>query len=152
MKITLRIAHQAKRPDYCLGKTFKKGDQIGQMGETGISTAAHVHIDNCRGIIKRVWKLKDAETGRVSSDPKELNRFIIPELFGGSIRVTTPYADYAYQLYRGKLHLAYDVSTDEPWPWKIYWPIEEEGCCEAVLFDDAYGWVSLISYEVKERV
>lgn len=152
MKVTVRFAHLDRRPIWSTGDRVTKDQVIGCMGDTGQAVGAHLHIDNGEGVLTHNWKLKDAETGLVKPVPRELNRFLCRDLFKGEFHVTTPYADFKYQNEYGKVHLAYDVSTTENWPWPMYWPIEETGVVTGIFKDDAYGNSILIAYDAKEIV
>lgn len=149
--ITVRFAHMASNPGYKPGDKIKRGDIIGKMGDTGVATAAHLHMDNAKGVIRDNWKLSDVEKGVIKPDPRELNKFVVPRLFDGSIRVTTPYCDYDYQETWGKVHYGYDLSTDENWPWPMFWPIRQGGVVTLCKKDDAYGWTLLVVYDSKEN-
>lgn len=140
----------AEDPGYKPGDKIKKNDIIGKMGETGIATAAHLHMDNAMGVLRENWKLADVERGIIKPVPRELNKFVTSKLFNGSVRVTTPYCDYKYQEDWDKVHYGYDLSTDEPWPWPIFWPIKQLGTVILCKKDNAYGWTLLVVYDSKE--
>ena len=48
MTYTVRFAHLAETPNLHIGSRIKRGDIVGKMGNTGQSTAIHLHIETTR--------------------------------------------------------------------------------------------------------
>ena len=108
MKYTVRFAHLQEPPKWKIGDKITRGNMIGIMGNTGQSTAAHLHIDCVVGEINKPFKLCDIGT-RYAPDQKQLDYFIDDELFGVKPVITTKFLDPEYKQTFGKDHPAYDV-------------------------------------------
>lgn len=149
MTYTVRFAHLAEAPHLKPGDVLRHGDKVGLMGSTGQSTGAHLHIDCAEGPHKERYSLGDMESNRVMPCPRQLNYFIDAELFGGPIKITTPYCDAEYQRERDKVHHGYDVipsrgGIGSP----IFWNRTAEGVVLAVLDDPSYGHMVQVGFSV----
>jgi len=151
MICTVRFAHLEQPPMYAAGDKITEGSFIGRMGNTGQSTAAHLHLDVVSGEVRKPWSLHEAESGKVFPQPWELNKFLNMGLFNALFRITTHYCDRDYQVQYGKLHTAYDVSTDKEWPWSIYWPIMPDGKVTFSGDAGAYGYCLMASFDTEEK-
>jgi len=106
---TVRFAHLSERPPLEVGHTVTRGQIIGTMGNTGASTAAHLHIDCVNGEQSGRYSLAMMEAGDPNPAPRQLNYFIDGELFGILPEITTFYCDPEYQRILKKIHPAYDI-------------------------------------------
>jgi hypothetical protein len=143
-----------KAPEYKVGDTIKRGDTIGIMGTSGQSTALHVHIDCAIGEQKKPYQLFEMDDGgKILPAPRQLLLFIDKELFGVEPLITTPYAEFAYFMERGKVHHGFDVvpidrkvSKDH---YAIKWNRSMPGKVSLVGDDPkGYGHCIYITYEV----
>lgn len=91
------------------GDEVNYNDTIGIMGNTGFSSAAHLHIDCIKESERYPWHLYDMESGQLTPELRQLNLFIDSDLFGVKPVITTGIADVDYMTKYGSLHLAYDV-------------------------------------------
>lgn len=151
MKYTVRYAHLERIPMWKPGDGIQKGRKVGRMGNTGQSTAPHLHIDCVEGEQLTNWRLTDTEKNLLQSAHKQLNWFIDDELFGTDIHITSYYNDPIYFHRFGKVHLAYDVVPENRHQtrdnWDIYWNRSAVGICLAVGHDRGYGNYILIGFE-----
>ena len=146
---TARYAHLKTRPKMHIGDKIRRGAIIGTMGNSGQSTAAHLHFDCVEGRHDRNWKLSDTEKGIPKASPRQTNFFIDKWLFHTEIAITTFYNDPEYQQVTGKVHLGSDVVPEnrDPAFFDIWWNRNKEGTIESIGFDPAYGNYVLISFE-----
>lgn len=93
------------------GDLLHQDDIIGVMGNTGKSTAAHVHMSSIHGHRKRLWQLKDMFPGGPCEPSEKQVELSAEGLFKPhDIRITTLYNDPQYPLdWNGKRHYALDV-------------------------------------------
>jgi hypothetical protein len=145
---TVRFAHLKKVPGYTVGDKIIDGTYVGTMGNSGQSTAAHLHIDCVEGYQELNWTLKDTENGMPKSAPRQLNYFIDKYLFRTDIAVTTNYNDLEYMNDLDKVHLAYDVvpANRDPAFFDIWWNRSKEGTVAALGTHSAYGNYILIAF------
>ena len=152
MNYTVRFCHLEFKPNWEPGQIIFRGEKIGKMGNTGKSSAAHLHVDCVRGSYEYVWSLSDMEDLVVIPAPKQLNLFIDNELFDHEILITSYYNDPNYLKLYGKTHLAYDVvplnrrDTDDNY-W-IHWNRSMNGKVLSCGWDDGYGYYINIGYWV----
>ena len=157
MKYTVRFAHLKYRPALCPGDTVRRGDVVGIMGDTGSSTAPHLHIDVIRHYTNMIWLLVDVDPDCRRNDmfwPSviQLNYFIDDELFGVPARVTTYYMDPRYEQSEnekmGQRHPAYDVvPTSTAFKNQIFWNRSKIGTVAAVGHHSGYGNYLLVHFE-----
>jgi hypothetical protein len=147
MFYTVRYAHLKKIPNLKSGDELRSGFTIGEMGNTGKSSGAHLHIDVVEGIMPSPWRLSEMESGDVVACPKQLNYFIDKELFKTEIEVTTYFCDPFY----GKIHMAYDVipKSRDPKDFTIYWNRSMKGQVISYGHDAGYGYFIHIVFEVE---
>jgi hypothetical protein len=86
MRYTVRYAHLRNLPIWRVGDVIKRGKMVGVMGNTGVSTGPHLHIDSVEGFQTSLWRLRDYETGEVISAHRQIQHFIDDELDRVSIR------------------------------------------------------------------
>lgn len=152
---TVRFAHLEEIPIPLAGDIIFRGDKVGRMGNTGNSTANHLHIDVVEGLVNRIIWLKDIgyEEGKAySPNIEQLNHFIDDELFGIKPVITTYFYDPQYKIDWNRDHPGYDLipidrhDTDEHF--SIYWNRSKTGIILAKGFDKGYGNYILIGFEV----
>lgn len=154
MIYTARYAH--------LNKIFvKKGDlvtpklpwhraiRIGEMGNTGKSTGAHVHIDVICGLRKTLWSLADMANNNPKPCKEQLDFFMDETLFDYPLVKTTDWLGY-------KNHYAYDAVpkdrhvTDAHY--FINWNRSFAGRVVATGTDRYYGNYVLVAYDILNYV
>ena len=123
MMYTVRFAHMKNKPEWKVGDTIKKGDIVGVMGNTGKSTAAHLHIDCVNGVQKKPYLLCDIAAGKPAPSKEQLDYFIDDELFQHKLEVTSGYDDPEYFALFGKWHKAYDVVPEDRHTTTAHFPI-----------------------------
>ena len=154
MTYTVRFAHLAERPALRLGQIIRRGDRIGRMGNTGKSTAAHLHEDTVEGMHTRRYTQGDIEAGTPVAAPKQAAYFIDHDLFRIKPIITAGFADPFYLAEMKKLHMGFDVvpwdrhrSQDHFW---IHWNRSMPGRVLWILDDpDGYGICLYIGFEVE---
>lgn len=153
MTYTVRFAHLAERPSFKIGQTIRRGNRIGRMGNSGKSTAAHLHQDTVRGLHTRRYTQAEIEAGDPVPAPRQAAFFIDSELFGIKPVITAGYADPVYLADFKKLHMGFDAvpwdrhrSQDHFW---IHWNRSMPGRVLEILDDpDGYGYCLYIGFEV----
>lgn len=146
---TVRYAHLASAPKLKQGDKVKTGDIIGEMGSTGQSSGAHLHIDCVEGRQVRKYALSEIESGAFVSSPRQLNHFIDSSLFGVPLEITTYYADPDYMRQYKKVHSGYDVVPKDRKSKIIRWNRSAIGEVVAILDDPAgYGNCVYVSFSV----
>lgn len=151
---TVRFAHLEERPPLRLGQVIRRGSLIGTMGNSGASSAAHLHLDVVRGLQVHRYSLADIEAGAPTADPRQAALFVDRELFGIDLVITTGYADPGYLFARRQLHLGFDVvpvnrhlSRNN---YSIRWNRSAPGRVVAILEDDpGYGHCVSIAFEME---
>jgi hypothetical protein len=109
-KYTVRYAHLEKESDKNIGEILKTGDIFGKMGNTGQSTAKHVHTDCIEGEVKHLYHQSDLYKKKYTPSPEQLIYFMVDNgLFGVKPVITTGYADVSYFITYKKVHYGYDV-------------------------------------------
>ncbi len=161
---TARFGHLKFKPNLKVGDRVTKGDKIGTMGNSGASSAAHLHIDCAQG--KQVPKndlhrMPDMfGPGKVvlpALDQAEW--FIDDDLFKTKVAITTYPHDPAYFKNWGWHHIGFDVVPEDRHTHPgvhsdIYWNRSYEG---EVIFsgvdplglNKGYGNVLLIQFEAE---
>lgn len=143
MQYTVRFTHLDFLPTLKIGDKIITGDLIGVMGNSGASSAIHLHIDCVKGWHKRVYTLKEIESGKYKASPTQLVYFIDRDLFKIDLLVTSYFYDPTYLHFYKKNHPAFDVvpinrhQTNENH--KIYWNRSKTGVVLSVGFDNGYG-------------
>jgi len=122
------------------------------MGNTGIGTRAHLHLDVVEGEQLGRYTLTDLANGYPKAIPKQAVLFIDEELFRIRPVVTTGYADPEYYYERDKLHLAFDVVPEDRHAstnhFPIHWNRSMPGVViKAVSNDPGYGNYISVNYE-----
>jgi hypothetical protein len=152
MIYTVRYAHLKEKPLLSLGQRIWPGDIIGEMGNTGSSTAAHLHIDCVEGLHKGRYSLQMMEDNLPLPSPRQLNYFIDGDLFKVQPEITTYYCDPEYQKHFKKVHPAYDVVPVDRHTTKahylIHWNRSMVGTVTAIYEDPTgYGICLYIAFE-----
>ena len=151
---TVRFAHLEEIPIPLVGDIIFRGDKVGRMGNTGKSTAAHLHIDVVETLVNRIIRLKEIgyEEGKAyQPNIKQLNYFIDDELFGIKPVITTYFYDPKYKIDWNKDHPGYDLvpsDYDTQDHYSIYWNRSKTGIILDKGFDTGYGNYILIGFEV----
>ena len=153
MIYTARFAHLEKLPPYKVGRVILRGDKVGRMGNTGQSSAAHLHFDCVEGLQTGRYSLAMMEAGNPKPSARQANWFIDSELFGVEPFITTYYSDPAYQRLYGKDHPGYDIVPinrhDTVRNFDIHWNRSVPGRVVAI-YDDlgGYGICVYIAFEI----
>ncbi len=146
MYYTVRFAHLEKLPDYPIGHQLRRGDIVGEMGNTGQSTGPHLHIDVVYGKWDKIYTQDDIERGDPEAALRQLNYFIDKELFQSDFSITTYIGDYRYMKQFKKVHMGYDIVPVSGK--KIYWNRSMPGIVIAKKsHPEGYGNVILVGYE-----
>jgi len=141
---TFRTAHMKKASPLSIGDEITRGDLLGTMGSTGLSTANHVHMDLIREKIRQVYRLSDIEFDRETLT--QLNYFLDNEFFDTEMLITSYFGDPDYIIKgKWKMHPAYDIvpkdrKTDPGRHSNFYWNRSINGIVLANSFDYAYGY------------
>ena len=150
---TVRFAHLEEIPIPNVGDIIFRGDKVGRMGNTGKSTADHVHMDVVEGLVNRIIRLKEIgyeEEKAYLPNIEQLNYFIDDELFGIDPVITTYFYDPQYKIDWNKDHPGYDLvpfDYDTQDHYNIYWNRTKTGVILAKGFDNGYGNYILIGFE-----
>lgn len=159
MKYTVRYAHLSE-VNVVAGQSvnpkipWEEATIIGKMGNSGFSTAAHLHIDVIEELSFDLWSLIDMYNGNKTPNKQQLDYFVSesdPTLFGVNPIITTKYDEADYLDKYGKRHLGYDcvpanrLETDDNY--YIYWNRKFAGRVLATGYDSAYGNYVLIGYD-----
>jgi hypothetical protein len=150
MIYTVRYAHLKHIPHFPIETIIKPQDMIGIMGNTGKSTADHLHIDTIISSRVRPWRQLDMERRNLLPAPKQLNFFIDAALFNQPLVITSYYCDPIYMDRFGILHFGYDVRPkyfNSDTDYTIYWNRSFTGKVIAVGFDNGYGNYIHIEFE-----
>lgn len=109
MRYTRKYAHLGKLPNLKVGQIIKRGDKIGRMGNTGSSTANHLHSDLIKGFHGKIWRLSEIEISR--DHAKKSMTFLNHYLFGIEPYITSSYCDHTYNDGKGNwiFHPGFDV-------------------------------------------
>ncbi len=159
MIYTARYAHLKELPKWKVGDTIKPMQKgIATMGNTGQSTAAHVHFDIIRGIApKHVYRLYEV-ADKIDNTEQLLRQYIYfldNSFFGIEPEIMTYFGDPDYFNSEGnwKFHPAYDLvptdrkKTNKHFP--INWNRTRSGTVSGVGFDETgYGYYLTVQYEV----
>ena len=154
MFLTVRYAHLDSLPRWKVGDTISEGMMVGRMGNSGQSTAAHLHIDLTTGENAGMYSLLDIENEKPAAGPsKQLLYFLDDELFGVPLVVTTPYAELEYWNLLHKVHHGFDVVPEDRRSTKdhfdIFWNRSMKGKIVRVANDPyGYGYHINIAFEV----
>ena len=151
MKYTVRFAHLSEVL-VSVGDPILKGRKIGVMGNTGVGTGAHLHLDVTKGANRSRYTLADMMAGKPEHCKKQAEYFIDRDLFKIAPVITTPYLDPEYKKQFGKDHPAVDVVPEDRHTtqdhYGIYWNRTKLGLVVRVDHDDpGYGNCVYIVYE-----
>jgi hypothetical protein len=152
--LTARFAHLDSLPRWKVGETIHENTIIGRMGNSGQSTAAHLHLDLTRGENAGMYSLLDIENEKPAAGPlKQLLFFLDEELFTVPLVVTTPYAEIEYWNLLHKVHHGFDVVPQDRRTTKdhfdIHWNRSMPGRVVRVANDPyGYGYHINIAFEV----
>lgn len=159
MIYTVRFAHLHSAPPVRVGDVIRRGQVIGRMGNSGQSTAAHLHMDVVEGARTDLYRLEDIDRGDPKPAPMRQALWFAAhdvrfgyELFGVKPFVTTPIGELEYFEIRGKIHYHLDLVPENRQTttanFNIHWPRSVFGVVSAVHFDSTgYGHVVYIRYE-----
>jgi len=129
---------------------LKRKDTIGMMGNTGQSTANHLHIDCVEGYVSEIYHQYQIYNKQLTPSPEQLLFFIDEELFGIEPIITTGYADVDYFHKRKKVHYGYDVVPTDRFKTKehfgIIWNRSKEGILLSSGYNDDYGYYMNIGF------
>jgi hypothetical protein len=154
MILTARYAHLDGLPRWKVGETIHENTIIGRMGNSGQSTAAHLHFDVTRGENAGMYSLHDIESDKPAAAPiKQILYFLDDDLFIVPLVVTTAYAELDYYLQTRKVHHGFDlvpidrrVTKDH---YDIHWNRSMKGRVIRVANDPyGYGYHINIMFEV----
>lgn len=151
-RYTAKYAHLEAMPALKTGQIIKRREKIGRMGNTGKSSANHLHFDLIPWFKAKIWRLSEIEFDKEHA--KQSSYFIDHELFGVEPHVTTYYCDPRYDDGKGNwiCHPGYDlVPADRHVTNKhfdIYWNRSMDGQVLSVGKDPGYGYFALIGFEV----
>lgn len=151
MLFTAMYAHLESKPDLAEGQLLRRGAKIGKMGNTGKSTANHLHLGLINGIHGSLWRLANIHPSRDHS--KQTAYFIDAELFGIEPHITTFYCDSRYNDGKGNWinHPCYDIVPADRHisdkHFNIFWNRSMPGEVLTSGYDDGYGYYVLIGFD-----
>lgn len=127
---------------------WQPATKIGKMGNTGISTGAHLHIGVVHGVHTNLWRLSDMANGMPLPNRRETEFFIDKDLFRFTPHVTVGWLGYAN-------HFAYDVVPlnrhQTTANFDIYWNRSFNGRVVKTGEDRAYGKYVIIWYDTNQH-
>lgn len=140
---TFRASHLERPSNKELGDTVLPNDIIGVMGNTGQSTASHVHCDVVIGSVPEVYHQSEIRDGLYTPSPEQLLFFMDDGFFKYPMVITTGYADVAYFTKRKKIHYGFDMVPKDRKITKehftMYWNRTKHGVVVGKGFDPGYG-------------
>ena len=143
MKYTVRYAHLESIPDLALNAIVSRGDIIGRIGTSGMSTAVHLHIGCVHCEHRDPWRMSQVESFELVPALEQMAYFVDDELFEYPIVITSYFADPAYLKQFKKLHMGYDVVPEDRHEsdlhFNIRWNRSMEGTVIAKGYDSGYG-------------
>lgn len=163
MRYTAKYAHLESLPDLKVGQIIKRGDKIGRMGNTGSSTANHLHRDLIYGFRSKIWRLSEIEIGE--DHARQSATFLNKYLFGIKPHITSYYCDPNYKNSKGIwiYHPGYDVVPIDRHKkdgekkllkehFDIFWSEDQPGqvLFSGQDFDDitkGYGYTALVGFD-----
>jgi len=154
MILTARYAHLDSLPRWKVGDTILENFIVGRMGNSGQSTAAHLHFDLTRGENAGLYSLHDIESEKPASAPlKQYLYFLDDDMFTVPLVVTTAYAELEYYKLTRKVHHGFDLVPEDRRTTKdhfdIHWNRSMKGKVVRVGNDPyGYGYHIQISFEV----
>ena len=157
MYYLVRYAHLKHRPNYEPGDKLHRNYIIGRMGNTGQSTADHLHFDltqfkNGKHLPKHVYRLSEIHK-YIKDLPglmKQYHYFIDDEMFDCPVRITTSFGDPTYIISgKWKNHPGFDLVPVDKACTAIHWNRSVDGTVHMVGYDNGYGNYIIIKYEVK---
>lgn len=163
-RYTAKYAHLESLPALKVGQIIKRGDKIGRMGNTGSSTANHLHRGLIKGFHSKIWRLSEIEIDKEHAEQSV--KFLNHYLFGIEPYVTSHYCDYRYNDRKGNwiFHPCFDVVPIDRHKkdkksgellkdhFDIFWSEEQPGQILFVGQDfkditKGYGYTVLIGYD-----
>jgi murein DD-endopeptidase MepM/ murein hydrolase activator NlpD len=151
MRYTAKYGHLEKLPELKENQIIKNGQKIGRMGNSGKSTAKHLHFDLIRGFRGNIWRLSEIEIDR--NHAIQSSYFIDDELFKTEIEITSYYCDPDYKDKNGELilHPAYDVVPENRHRTllnhDIFWNRSMPGQVLDIGNDSGYGYYCLVGFD-----
>lgn len=158
MIYTARFCHLETIPPFYIGVKIPYNTKIGRMGNTGSSTAAHLHLGCVDGVHPSPWRLSEMDPLRkkkkkVWPNSRQLSYFADEELFNTEIAITSFFLDPEYKDKDGKMiiHPALDVvpKNRKPEYFDIYWNRSWGGKVIGKGFDNGYGNYIHIAFETE---
>lgn len=146
MTYLARYAHLKTKPPHQKGERIVRGTIIGEMGNTGQSTGAHLHFDLVQKIVNGVYRLSEIPDLIIDLPAlmQQYKHFLDKEMWGNhQFRITTYFGDPNYTD-TWKFHPAYDLVGSAP---RIQWNRSKTGTVHAVGYDRGYGNYIVIKYE-----
>ena len=133
-----------------VGDLVSTNDIIAKMGNTGLSSGAHIHIAVAEGIITDInlMRLNKLNSGITKPNKEQCEYFAMNDL-ADSVRITTPYLDKSYEATYKIKHPAIDlVATPKDYKWNRSF----KGKVVAVGSNDkGYGNWIMITYSTKKE-
>lgn len=149
---TVRFAHLEMPSARVVGSVIRRGDVIGRMGNTGSSTAPHLHYDVVEGYKTLPYRLKDIVFNRDTI--RQLALFNDDELFDFEIVTTAYFGDHTYLDKDGKwkMHPAMDVvpknrHIEPDRNFDFFWNRSSDGVLLYKGFNSGYGDHIMVGYE-----
>lgn len=156
MRFVVRYAHLAELPNHQVGDVIAAWEKsIARMGNTGLSTAAHLHLDIVeeKHLKHKVHRLKEimGMFGNLEDVMLQYHYFIDAGLFGIEPVITTSFGDPGYVFKKKwKFHPAFDlVPSDRHGTEKhfdIHWNRSIPGRVVGVGYHSSYGNYLMIAY------
>lgn len=132
-----------------VGDLVSTNDIIAKMGNTGLSSGAHIHIAVAEGIITDInlMRLNKLNSGITKPNKQQCEYFAMDDL-ADSVRITTPYLDPSYEKTYKIKHPAIDlVATPKDYKWNRSF----QGKVVAVGTNDkGYGNYIMITYNTSK--
>ena len=123
--------------------------EIGIQGNTGLSTASHLHIDVVKvpydpNFRYKKYTQQNIFDGNPPADKEELYYFADDTLFKAPTRITTHFLSQIYLQQFNRVHPAVDIVSDGAKT--IYWNRSTRGRVVHTGYDNAYGNNAVIAY------
>lgn len=118
---------------------------IGEMGNTGLSTGAHVHLGVVEGIQTDLWRLGDMAGGNPKPSRQQTEYFIDNTFFNHEILITTSWLGYTNHFAFDVVPLNRHITTAN---YEALWKRSFPGRVTKVGYDSAYGNYVIVWYNV----